>query len=68
MTELWTYELRLGPDEELRLVEGLSAIPPLLKQTGQNLTGKARDLWVTGIRNIRQQRVTAVTTTTGDHS
>ncbi len=31
-------------------------IPPLMKQAQKNLTGNARELWITGIRNIRQQR------------
>jgi hypothetical protein len=31
-------------------------IPPLTKQAQKNLTGNARELWIAGIRNIRQQR------------
>jgi hypothetical protein len=30
-------------------------IPPLMAQARRNLTGNARDLWVAGIRNIRDQ-------------
>jgi hypothetical protein len=58
LTELWTYEFPLSHDEEQRLLADLSVIPPLMKQARANLTGNARELWVTGIRNIRQQRKT----------
>jgi len=56
LVELWTYEFPLGPEEEARLVSDLSVIPPLMKQAQKNLTGNARELWIAGIRNIRQQR------------
>ena len=58
LTELWTYQFPLSPGEEQRLLTDLSVIPPLMKQAQANLTGNARELWVTGIRNIRQQRKT----------
>ncbi|MFK7958475.1 MAG: hypothetical protein AB8B96_20455, partial [Lysobacterales bacterium] len=32
-----------------------AVIPPLMAQARRNLTGNARDLWVTGIRDIRSQ-------------
>jgi hypothetical protein len=54
VVELWTYEFPLSASEEERLVRELAVIPPLLKQAKKNLTGNARDLWVTGIRDIRQ--------------
>ena len=53
VVELWTYEFPLSPDEEQRLISELGVIPPLLIQARKNLTGNARDLWVTGIRDIR---------------
>ena len=56
LVELWTYELPLSAADERRLVAELGVIPPLMKQARRNLTGNARDLWVTGIRDIRQQR------------
>lgn len=56
LTELWTYEFPLSNSETERLVADLSVIPPLMKQAQQNLTGNARELWIAGIRNIRQQR------------
>jgi hypothetical protein len=56
LTELWTYDFPLSAGEEQRLLAGLSVIPPLMKQAQKNLTGNARELWIAGIRNIRQQR------------
>ncbi len=58
VTELWTYEFPLSPEEESRLVADLRVIPPLMKQAQRNLTGNARDLWIAGIRDIRRQRGT----------
>jgi hypothetical protein len=55
IVELWTYEFPLSDDEEQRLIAELSVIPPLMTQAQKNLTGNARDLWVTGIRDIRSQ-------------
>ena len=51
--ELWNYEFPLTADEEKRLVRELGVIPPLFAQAKGNLTGNARDLWITGIRDIR---------------
>jgi hypothetical protein len=56
VVELWTYEFPLTDAEEQRLISELGVIPPLMKQAQGNLTGNARDLWITGIRDIRQQR------------
>ena len=53
VVELWSYEFPLSGDEEQRLIVELGVIPPLMKQARKNLTGNARDLWVTGIRDIR---------------
>ncbi|MEM6775260.1 MAG: hypothetical protein AAF640_10450 [Pseudomonadota bacterium] len=53
--ELWTYEFPLSSDEEARMLRELGVIPPLMKQAERNLTGNARDLWIAGTRNIRQQ-------------
>ncbi len=55
VVEVWTYEFPLSSAEEARLVRELGAIPPLMKQAQTNLTGNARDLWVTGIRDIQSQ-------------
>ena len=54
--ELWTYEFPLSAEEEQRMMGDLKVIPPLMRQAQGNLTGNARDLWVAGIRNIRNQR------------
>ena len=56
VVDVWTYEFPLSDAQEARLVSELSAIPPLMRQATRNLTGNARDLWVTGIRDIRAQR------------
>ena len=56
VVELWTYEFPLSDAEQQRLARELAVIPPLTRQAKVNLTGNARDLWVTGIRDIRGQR------------
>jgi hypothetical protein len=56
LTELWTYEFPLSVEEQSRLISDLKVIPPLMEQAKLNLTGNARELWITGIRNIRSQR------------
>lgn len=53
--ELWTYELPLSDTERARMLADLAVIPALNAQAQVNLTGNARDLWVTGIRDIRGQ-------------
>ena len=53
--ELWTYRFPLTQDEQWRLAKELRVIPPLLEQAKENLTGNARDLWVAGTENLRQQ-------------
>jgi len=55
VTELWTYNFPLAKSAEARLIADLSVIAPLMKQAQTNLTGNARELWITGIRDIRQQ-------------
>jgi hypothetical protein len=55
VVEIWTYNFPLSRADEERLIRELGAIPPLMKQAQRNLTGNARDLWVTGIRDIRGQ-------------
>jgi hypothetical protein len=56
LVEVWRYDFPLSESEEQRLVRELSVIPPLMAQARTNLAGNARDLWVAGIRDIRQQR------------
>ncbi|WP_347924543.1 hypothetical protein [Pontimicrobium sp. SW4] len=54
-TELWTYEFPLSTEERIRFIKDLSIIPPFYTQAKQNLTGNAKDLWITGIRDIQYQ-------------
>lgn len=54
-TEIWTYEMPLSTEERSRLLSDLSVIPPLHEQAKVNLTGNARDLWITGIRTFTVQ-------------
>ncbi len=55
--ELWTYKFPLSPQERTRFITDLKVIPPFYKQAKQNLTGNAKDLWITGIRDIQYQSV-----------
>ena len=54
-TELWTYEFPLSKEAQEKLLADLEVIPSLNVQAQQNLTGNAKDLWVTGIRDIKSQ-------------
>ena len=56
-TEVWTYEFPLSTEERNRFISDLKVITPLNNQAQQNLTGNAKDLWITGIRDIRYQSV-----------
>ncbi|MCK0180370.1 hypothetical protein MWU50_13805 [Flavobacteriaceae bacterium S0862] len=56
--ELWTYEFPLSQAERARFISDLKVIPPFYKQAKQNLTGNAKDLWITGIRDIKSQSKT----------
>jgi hypothetical protein len=55
--ELWTYTFPLTPAAEAKLTQELQSVPPLLAQAQVNLVGNARDLWIAGIGNIKQQLV-----------
>ncbi len=68
--ELWTYSFPLSQSEEARMISDLAVIPPLMRQARRNLTGNARDLWLTGIRNIEEQRrqLDSITDALGDTS
>ena len=54
-TELWTYSFPLSSKERERFITDLKVIPPLNNQAQQNLIGNAKDLWITGIRDIKNQ-------------
>ncbi len=55
LTELWMYTYPLSESGKKRMLADLSIIPPLQLQARKNLTGNAKDIWITGIRNIRNQ-------------
>jgi len=57
ITELWTYEFPLSSGERTRFITDLKVISPFYEQAKQNLTGNAKDLWITGIRDIKNQSV-----------
>ena len=56
-TEIWTYQFPLSTSEKNRLLKDLQIIPSLNTQAKKNLTGNAKDLWITGIRDIRSQSI-----------
>jgi hypothetical protein len=55
IVELWQYAFPLGRDDEARLAAQLHTVAPLLQQARRNLTGNARDLWVTGTATMQAQ-------------
>ena len=56
VVEVWMYDFPLDAAADQKLIAELGVIPPLMRQARRNLTGNARDLWITGIRDIRAQR------------
>lgn len=54
-TEVWMYAFPLSDEATRNLINDLTVIPSLNTQAKVNLTGNARDLWIAGIRNIREQ-------------
>ena len=55
VVELWTYRFPLSTVDQTKLAGELRTIPPLLAQARLNLTGNARDLWVTGTGTMAEQ-------------
>jgi hypothetical protein len=53
--DLWKYQYPLAPKDAAELAVRIAAIPALLDQARRNLTGNARDLWASGIRDFRSQ-------------
>jgi hypothetical protein len=53
--ELWQYNFPLDAKAERKLTAQLRTIAPLLAQARGNLTGNARDLWIGGIKPVKQQ-------------
>ena len=55
LVELWTYSFPLSRADEKKLARELLVVPPLLAQARGNLTGNARDLWLTGTGTMQMQ-------------
>ena len=55
LVELWTYSFPLSRSDEQKLARELAVVPPLLAQARGNLTGNARDLWLTGTGTMQGQ-------------
>ena len=55
ITDVWTYTFPMNAADKAKLISELRVIAPLNEQAKINLTGNARDLWITGIRDIRTQ-------------
>ena len=53
--ELWKYNFPLSEADATKLTAQLNIIPPLYEQAKINLTGNAKDLWLAGIENIKDQ-------------
>ncbi len=53
--ELWKCSFPLSTEAETQLTSQLKIIPPLYEQAKINLTGNAKDLWIAGIGNIKDQ-------------
>jgi hypothetical protein len=57
ITEVWKYIFPLSEKERPLFIKDLKVIPALNKQAKQNLTGNAKDLWIAGIRDIKNQSI-----------
>ena len=55
IVDLWTYDFPLSAADDAKLARALKGIAPLLSQARGNLTGNARDLWVTGTGTMAEQ-------------
>jgi len=54
-TEVWTYDFPLDKEDRDKFLADVRVIVPLNEQAKLNLTGNAKELWITGIREIRSQ-------------
>jgi len=68
--EVWQYQFPLTNADEVKLSKALLAVVALNTQAKVNLTGNARELWVTGIRDIKTQinDLSSLQTMVGDDS
>jgi hypothetical protein len=55
IVEVWMYQFPLSKEAEAKLAKELAIVPPLLAQAEGNLTGNARDLWITGAGSVEKQ-------------
>ena len=55
LLEFWQYDFPLKRQDAQKMAYELEVIPKLLFQARGNLTGNARDLWVAGIENFKDQ-------------
>jgi hypothetical protein len=55
IVDVWKYQFPLTGESAEKLAGALAVIPPLLEQARANLTGNARDLWLTGTGTMRKQ-------------
>jgi len=53
--ELWAYSFPLTSEHAAELAAQIRAIPKALSQARNNLVENARDLWIAGIRSLKQQ-------------
>lgn len=53
--DIWDYSYPLSKEDSKKLSAQLKIIPPLLDQAKINLTGNARDLWLAGTDNFKDQ-------------
>ena len=53
--EVWAYTFPLSAGDAARMDSGVRAIPGLLAQAKQNLTGTGKDLWTFGTQSIKEQ-------------
>ena len=53
--EFWMYDLPLNNESKEKFMKEILSITPFLIQARSNLTGNAKDLWIAGIENFKQQ-------------
>ena len=55
LLEVWQYDFPLSADAAVKMEGTLRSIPSLLTQARTNLVGNAREMWESGIGNLRGQ-------------
>ena len=53
--ETWKYKFPLNTERAAEVHAAVRTIPKLLEQARKNLVGNGRDLWIYGIRDVREQ-------------